>query len=86
MKKYYIIESMKARKSGHVSHLMVEGNDGVLYEISPKTGKLLAKQDYWKLEDYLNIWNYKIVEKKDATFTGALYFPFVDYLEEKGLI
>lgn len=86
MKKYYIIESMKENKNGHVSHLMVEGEDKILYEVSPKTGKILRKQDYWKLEDYLNVWNYKLVELKDATFTGGWKFMFLDYLEENNLI
>lgn len=86
MKKYYIIQSTKTNKNGHVSHLMVEKEDGVLYELSPKTGKELSRQDFWRLEDYINIWNYKEVELKDAIFTGGYSFPFIDYLEEKGLI
>lgn len=86
MKRFYIIESMKKNKNGHVSHLMVEKEDGVLYEVSPRTGKLLSKQDYWRLEDYLKIWNYKVVNSKEAMFTGALFFPFFDYLKENNLI
>lgn len=86
MKKYYIIQSTKPNKSGHVSHLMVEKEDGVLYELSPKTGKELSRQDFWRLEDYINIWGYKEVELKNAIFTGGWRYRFLDYLEEKGLI
>lgn len=34
MKRFYIMESTKANKNGHVSHLFVLKADGVLYEIS----------------------------------------------------
>jgi hypothetical protein len=86
MKKYYIIESTKPNKNGHVSHIMVERSDGCLYELSPKTGKMLSKQNYLKLDDYINVWGYKLVDVKNATFTGALYFPFIDYLKDNNLI
>jgi hypothetical protein len=86
MKKYYIIQSTKTNKNGHVSHLMVEKEDGVLYELSPKTGRELQSWHcYWTLEEYLeNEW--EVVELRKAIFTGGWRFPFIDYLEEKGLI
>lgn len=86
--KYYIIESTRKNKNGHVSHLMVEKEDGILYEVSLQSGKVLNNSQfgYWKLEDYLNIWDYKLVDLKDATFVGSYRRPFLDYLEEKGLI
>ena len=87
MNKYYIIESTKKNKNGHVSHLMVDSGDGILYEISIKTGKRLNNNlGYWSLEDLINICNYKLVDLKDATFVGGWRRDFLDLLEEKGLI
>lgn len=86
MNKYYIIESIKKNKNGHISHLMKEDNDGKLIEISPKTGREIQNWHcYWSLEEYLeNGW--KLVDLKHATFVGGFIFRFLDYLEEKGLI
>lgn len=88
MNKYYIIESTKKNKNGHVSHLMKEDENGILYEVSLQTGRILNNYQfgYWKLEDYLNIWGYKLVSLRDATFVGSWRRPFLDYLEENGLI
>ena len=88
MNKYYIIESTKKNKNGHVSHLMVEKEDKILYEVSLQTGKILNNYQfgYWTLEELLNIWGYKLVDLNHATFVGSWRRSFLDYLEEKGLI
>ena len=81
MKRFYIMESTKANKNGHVSHLFVLKADGVLYEISPLTGKEFRHQDYHTLKD-MEYWGWKIVKPEDAQFVGACYFPFFDYIKD----
>ena len=86
MNKYYIIESTKKNKNGHISHLMLEDSDGILIELSPKTGTpLKMEHSYWTLKEYIND-GWKLVDLKNATFVGGWRFRFLDYLEEKGLI
>lgn len=87
MKKYYIIESTKANKNGHVSHLVKVKNPGDwIEEVSIQTGRVLRKNYFCgTLEQYLE-WGYKIVDAKDATFTGGWRRSFLDYLMENNLI
>lgn len=78
MKKYLFIESEKARKNGHVTHVMCydeRSND--YYEVSPKTGKPL----------HMGLWisdleGYKIINPLTESYciTGGLSFAFVDFL------
>lgn len=86
IKIYYIIESEKKNKNGHVSHLMRKDLDGTLFEVSVKTGKEIRNWHcYWTLEEYLkNGW--KLVDPKDAVFTGGWRRPFLDYLIENELV
>lgn len=84
MKKFYIIESIKKREHGHVSHLMVEIDD-TLYELSPKTGHKMNRQNFWKLED-LNSLGYVVINPNKANFVGSIAFEFYEYLLENNLI
>lgn len=84
MKNFYIIESIKKRDHGHVSHLMVEIGD-TLYELSPKTGNKMSRQNFWKLQDLCDL-GYEIINPETATFTGSITYPFYSYLLENNLI
>lgn len=85
MSKYYIIESTKENKNGHISHLMIEDVDKVLIEISPRTGRIIKIDRYWTIKKYLEN-NWKIVDLNNSHFVGSWRFRFLDLLEEKGLI
>lgn len=85
MKKFYIIQSTKKNKNGHVSHLMVVDAEGELCEISPRTGKKIHSDFCPMKPEELERWGYEIINPRKAMFTGAMFYPFFDYLVENYL-